>query len=67
MTSRMRRLSVIAALVLLFVAVSSVVLAVRQGSWWPIAEDLWIPAVVVACWPGMYRSRCLPRRDRQAG
>jgi hypothetical protein len=63
----MRWLQVIARLALVFVVVSSIVQAVRQGSWGPIAEGLWIPAVVVAtCWPGTYR-RCLPRRNRQAG
>jgi hypothetical protein len=62
-----RGLQVIAALALAFVAVSSIWQAVRQESWGPIAEGLWIPAVVVAtCWPSMYR-RCLPRRNRQAG
>ena len=67
MKPRTRRLEVIAGLALVFVAVSSVVQAVRQGSWGPIAEGLWIPAVIVAaCWPGPYR-RCLPRRHRQAG
>jgi hypothetical protein len=67
MRLRTRWLPVIAGLALAFVAVSSVVQAVGQRSWGPIAEGLWIPAVVVAaCWPGAYR-RCLPRRDRQAG
>ena len=67
MKPRTRRLEVIAGLVLVFVTVSSVVQAVRQGSWGPIAEGLWFPAVIVAaCWPGRYR-RCLPRRNRQAG
>ena len=62
-----RRLEVIAGLALVFVTVSSVLQAVRQGSWGPIAEGLWFPAVIVtACWPGRYR-RCLPRRHRQAG
>jgi hypothetical protein len=62
-----RGLQVIAGLALVLVAVSSVVQAIRQGSWGPIAEGLWIPAVVVAaCWPGTYR-RCLPRRNRPAG
>ena len=63
-----RWLQVIAVLALVFVAVSSVVQAVRQGSWGPIDDGGWIPAVVVAtCWPGTYRGRCLPRRNRQAG
>ena len=62
----MRWLQVIAGFALAFVVVSSIVQAVRQGSWEPIAEGLWIPAVVVAAWPGTYR-RCLPRRNRRAG
>jgi hypothetical protein len=62
-----RWLPLVAALALAFVAVSSVVLAVGQRSWGPVAEGLWIPAVVVAaCWPGACRC-CLPRRGRQAG
>ena len=62
-----RWLPLTTGLALAFVAVSSAVLAVRQHSWGPVAEGLWIPAVVVAaCWPGAYR-RCLPRRGRQAG
>ena len=48
------------------VAVSSVVQAVRQGSWDPIIEVGWLPAVVVATWPGT-RRRCLPRRRNPAG
>ncbi len=62
-----RWLPLIAGLALAFVAVSSAVLAVRQHSWGPVAEGLWIPAVAVAaCGPGAYR-RCLPRRGRRAG
>jgi len=62
-----RWLPLIAGLALGFVAVSSVVLAVRQNSWGPVADGAWIPAVIVAaCWPGTDR-RCLPRRHRQAG
>jgi hypothetical protein len=49
-----------------FVAVSSVVAAIRQGSWSPIIEVGWLPAVVVATWPGA-RRRCLPRRRHPAG
>jgi Ni/Fe-hydrogenase subunit HybB-like protein len=48
------------------VAVSSIVQAVRQGSWEPIVTVAWIPAVIVATWPGA-RRRCLPRRGGQAG
>jgi hypothetical protein len=48
------------------VAVSAIVQAIRQGSWGPIGEVGWLPAVIVAAWPGTYR-RCLPRRNRQAG
>jgi hypothetical protein len=40
-----------------FVAVSSVVQAVRQGSWTPVFSVSWLSAVVVAAWPGTYR-RC---------
>jgi ribose/xylose/arabinose/galactoside ABC-type transport system permease subunit len=50
----------------LVVAVSSIALAVRQGSWAPIISVGWIPAVVVAVMPGR-RRRCLPRRRSQAG
>lgn len=49
-----------------FVAVSSTVQAIREGSWAPILSVGWIPAVVVATWPGLYR-RCLPHRRRPAG
>ena len=67
MRVRTRWLPLIAGLALAFVAVSSVVLAVRQNSWGPVADGGWIPAVIVAaCWPGEYR-RCRPRRGRQAG
>jgi hypothetical protein len=61
-----RWLYLIAGLAVAFVAVSSVVQAVLQGSWGPIISVGWIPAVVVATWPGTYR-RCLPRRNGQAG
>jgi hypothetical protein len=59
------RLQVIAGLVVVFVTVSAAVLAIRQGSWGPIAEVGWIPAVIVATWPGTYR-RCRLRRNRVA-
>jgi hypothetical protein len=49
------------------VVVSSVVAAVRQGSWEPVLAVAWLPAVIVATWPGNDRRRCLARRRGQAG
>jgi len=49
------------------VAVSSIVQAVRQGSWEPIAAVGWLPAVVVATWWPGTRGRCAPRRRGTAG
>ena len=37
-----------------------------DNSWEPVITVGWIPAVIVAAWPGTYR-RCLPRRHGQAG
>jgi hypothetical protein len=34
--------------------------AIRQGSWGPIVSVAWIPAVIVAAWPGTHR-RCVSR------
>jgi hypothetical protein len=56
-----RWIGVIAGLAAIFVAGSAIALAVRQSSWAPIISVGWIPAVIVASWPGAYR-RCLPRR-----
>jgi hypothetical protein len=61
-----RWLYLIAGLAAVLVAVSSIVQAIRQGSWAPIISVGWIPAVVVATWPGTYR-RCLPGRRSPAG
>jgi hypothetical protein len=54
---------VITGLAVAIVAVSATVQAIRQGSWGPIGEVCWLPAVIVGIWPGTYR-RCLPRRKR---
>jgi hypothetical protein len=62
-----RGMYVITALAVLVVAVSSVVAAVRQGSWGPIIEVGWLPAVVVATWWPGRRGRCLPGRQGSAG
>ena len=66
MNSWTRWLRAIAALAAVFVAVSVAVQAIRQGNWEPVITAGWIPAVIVAAWPGTYR-RCLPRRHGQAG
>ena len=66
MKSCARWWQVIAGLAVAIFAVSATVQAIRQGSWGPIVEVGWLPAVIVATWPGTYR-RCLPRRNRQAG
>jgi hypothetical protein len=57
-----RWLYLIAGLAAVFVAVSSLVLAVRHDSWAPIIAVGWIPAVVVAAWPGAHRRRLARRR-----
>jgi hypothetical protein len=46
------------------VSAASVVLAVRQHSWAPVASVGWLPAVIVAALATPGR-RCLPRRARQ--
>jgi multidrug resistance efflux pump len=56
-----RWLYVVASLVAVLVAVASVVQAIRQGSWAPVTSVAWLPAVVVAVWPGSGR-RCRSRR-----
>jgi len=55
----------IAGLAVTFVAVSSIVQAVRQGSWGPVISVAWLPAIVVAVASG--RTRCQVRRDGRLG
>lgn len=62
-----RWLYAIVGLVAVFVAVGSVVQSIRQASWTPVESVGWLPAVIVAVWPGTYRRRCLPGRRRAAG
>ena len=62
-----RWLWLVAVLAAVFVAVSSIVVAVRQGSWAPIIAVGWIPAVVVAAWGGARRSRRPSRHGGAAG
>jgi hypothetical protein len=60
-----RWLYVVAGLVAVLVAAASVVQAIRQGSWAPVTSVAWLPAVVVAVWPGSGR-RCLSCRRTSA-
>ena len=66
MRTRTRWLYLIAALAAAFVAASSIAASIRQGSWGPIESVAWIPAVIVAIWPGASR-RCLARRRGSSG
>jgi hypothetical protein len=47
-----RGLYLIAGLAAVFVAVAATAQAIRQGSWAPIVEAGWLPAVIVAVLPG---------------
>ena len=60
-----RWLYLVAGLAAVFVAVASVAQAIRQGSWAPVTSVAWLPAVVVAVWPGSGR-RCRSRRRTPA-
>jgi hypothetical protein len=57
----------ITGLAVAVVAVSSIVAAVRQGSWSPLIAVGWLPYVVVATWWPGRRGRCLPQRQGSAG
>jgi hypothetical protein len=60
-----RWLYLVAGLAAVFVAVASVAQAIRQGSWAPVTSVAWLPAVVVAVWPGSGRG-CRSRRRTTA-
>ena len=60
-----RWLYLVAGLAAVFVAVASVAQAIRQGSWAPVTSVAWLPAVVVAVWPGS-GWRCRSRRRTPA-
>ena len=53
-------------LVAAFIAVSSIVQAINEGSWGPIIAVGWLPAVIVASWSGVGR-RCLRGRGGPVG
>ena len=61
MRPRARWFYLIAGMVAAFVAVSSSVQAISEGSWTPIVSVGWLPAVIVASWPAA-RRRCLSQR-----
>ena len=65
MKTSKRWLYLVAGLAAVFVAVASVAQAIRQGSWAPVTTVAWLPAVVVAVWPGSGR-RCRSRRRTPA-
>lgn len=62
-----RFMYVTAVVAVAFVAVSSIVQAIRQGSWTPLMTVGWLPGVVVAIWWPGTRRRCWPRRQNSAG
>ncbi len=62
MRSWKRWLYALGGLAALIVAVATAAQAIRQGSWAPIVSVGWLPAVIVASWPGAYRRCCPPRR-----
>ena len=57
---------VVTGLVAAFIAGSSIVQAISEGSWGPIIAVGWLPAVIVASWPGVGR-RCLRGRSGRLG
>jgi hypothetical protein len=65
MTPWKRWLYLVAGVAAVFVTVAATAQAIRQGSWAPVASVAWLPAVIVAAWPGSGR-RCLSRRRNTA-
>jgi len=61
-----RWLYMITGLVVALIAISSIVQAISEGSWGPIIAVGWLPAVIVASWPGAGR-RCLRGRSGRLG
>jgi hypothetical protein len=63
MRSWARWMYVLTGVAVAVVAVSSIVAALRQGSWGPLIAVGWLPGVVVAIWWPDRSRRCLPRRQ----
>ena len=65
MGSWKRWLYLISGLAAVLVAAAAAAQAVRQGSWAPVVSVAWLPAVIIAVWPGT--GRCLSRHRPPAG
>ena len=65
MGSWKRWLYLISGLAAVLVAAAAAAQAVRQGSWAPVVSVAWLPAVIIAGWPGT--ARCLSRHRPPAG
>ena len=66
MRSYTRWFYVVMGLAVAFIAISSIVQAISEASWGPIIAVGWLPAVIVASWPGVGR-RCLRGRGGRLG
>ena len=69
MRSWKRWLYLISGLAAVFVAAASAAQAVRQGSWAPVVSVAWLPAVIIASWPGAAAAACsvgAPRPEHAA-
>jgi hypothetical protein len=63
-----RWLYLISGLAAVLVAAAAAAQAVRLGSWAPVVSVAWLPAVIIAGWPGTGRCRAViaPRPGRAA-
>ena len=60
MRSWKRWLYLITGLAVVFVAAPAAAQAIRQGSWAPVISVAWLPAVIIARWPGAAAAACSP-------
>jgi hypothetical protein len=60
-----RWLYLISGLAAVLVAAAAAAQAARQGSWAPVVSVAWLPAVIIAGWPGT--GRCLSRHRPRPG
>ena len=59
-----RWLYLVAGFTAVFVAAASAAQAIREGSWAPVASVAWLPAVIVAAWPGSAAAAARSSRRR---